>query len=473
MKSSIKTGFLLLALIFHNNVYAQEQAVCNCMLPIDNSFQIAPMTVGQDTDIGVPPLYENDNATTPALHLPFNFCFFGQSFDSVFISNNGIVSFVQPIHSFIDSGHGLPFGKDTLMIAPFFADANTNKNAGIVYYKITPTYMVVTWDSVRYAGIDVDGWNIFQLIITNGSDPILPQGNNVSFCYPLMQWACSESSGGFSGYGGTPAIIGINNGDGIHYSQIGTFSLPGNVYDGPFSPFNGVDWLDFNSFTFNTCVASNTLAPVIFNDRPACNTLYVCPCDTTITEITHNSFHDSSTSPPCDTIRMTGAFICAVPGQSATLSYSCTGSLNIDSVKISTANFIDSITVEAIPIFADTGMHVLSLTATDPVSQMKSTVTYNIIVTTGCATAGVNRVDNENGFSINPNPAYNFLTIRSDYITRNTVAKIYDVMGTEVLSANLKSDKSELDISKLSKGIYFIEILKDGTRALAKKIIIQ
>jgi hypothetical protein len=254
MKSIIKIGLPEIVLLMLFVITGHAQTSCKCWLHIDSTFQIAPMTLGFDTDAGVPPLYESDNATTPAMAIPFNFCFYGKQFDSVFISNNGIVSFTQPIHNFIDSTQQFPLGADTAIIAPFYADANTTNNTGLVYYKITSTSMIVVWDSVRYKGTDVDGWNTFQLIITDGSDPILPAGDNISFCYPEIQWACADASGGFSGYGGTPAFVGINKGDGLTYAQISTFSLPGNVYYGPFSTYNGVDWLDFQSFTFNSCV---------------------------------------------------------------------------------------------------------------------------------------------------------------------------------------------------------------------------
>ena len=205
------------------SAHAQLSTHCACAVKIDSTFQIAPMTLGIGTDVGTPPLYQNNNATTPAIQLPFDFCFYGHRYDSVFISNNGIISFLGPIFTFIDSTQQIPLGADTAIIAPFYADANTLNDMGVVYYKVTPTHMIVIWDSVRYAGTDVDGWNTFQLTITNGSDPILPSGNNVAFCYPIMQWCCSDSSGGFSGYGGTAAFVGINKGDGVNYAQISTF----------------------------------------------------------------------------------------------------------------------------------------------------------------------------------------------------------------------------------------------------------
>ena len=475
MKSTIKILALIIGLILLSQAGVEAQAACKCKLPIDNTFQIAPMTLGHDTDVGVPPLYENDNATTPAMPLPFSFCFYGHRFDSVFISNNGIVSFVKPIFNFIDSTQSFPLGADTLMIAPFYADANTLNNAGKVYYKITQTYMVVIWDSVRFAGTDVDGWNRFQLVITDGSDPIVPDGNNISFCYPIMQWACSESSGGFSGYGGTPAFVGINRGDGVHYAQLSRFSLPGDFYFGPFSALNGVDWLDFQSFTLNSCVLGNILPPVVCNNIPAAQTLYICPCDTSSRDVALGA-PDSIRG--CDTVSMGAQFICAVQGQSAVLSYSVTGALNIYSVHTRTANIIDSIIVQAIPAYGDTGVHILTLTATDTVSHVQSSVTYTINVTMDCQnipppdTTGVIDRGDRTGFSVYPNPAGRNIVIDYNKNISNAVVKIYEVEGTEVFSAGLSTDRSDIDISHLARGMYFVELYRDGIPLSIKKIIL-
>jgi hypothetical protein len=57
------------------------QTVCKCQVKIDNTFHIVPMTNGIGADVGTPPLYENDNATTPAIALPFHFFFYDHSYD--------------------------------------------------------------------------------------------------------------------------------------------------------------------------------------------------------------------------------------------------------------------------------------------------------------------------------------------------------------------------------------------------------
>lgn len=457
--------------VFYSITPVNAQPQCPCKFNVDNTFQVAPMTQGPD--VGIPPLYQNYNAATPMLPLPFHFCFYGQSYDSVSIGNKGIITFKKPVYQF-DTSHLFPFGADTVMIAPFYSDGYTVNHGGVVYYKITPTYMVVIWDSIKYNGSDVDGWNTFQLIITDGQDPILPAGSNVSFCYPIMQWACSDSVGGFSGYGGAPATVGINKGNGIGYAQITITSMGGLAYYGPFSPDNGVDWLNYNSFTFNTCVTGNTIAPVIFNNpQKNKSTLYICPCDTTETQ------HAFGTGNHCDTVNLTGAYICAVAGQNARLSYTCNGPLNVYSVDTGTVHFIDSITVTIIPAYGDTGRKVLNLIATDPVSHLQSIVTYNVVVTVNCLDSpppnpdGIYEPTFDDSFSVYPNPANKRITVKLNDVTGASTVKIYSVLGDEILSVKLVSDVNDIDVSGLSKGIYFIRIYKENKPLPVRRVIIE
>ena len=490
MKRTIKTVPLLIGMIFLSiqSSYAQRE-VCKCEVKIDSTFQIAPMTLGPGTDVGTPPLYPNNNAVCP-VHLPFDFCFYGHRYDSVFISNNGIISVGKPIFYFLDSNESVPVGNDTAIVAPLWADVNTiGSLSGVVYYKVTPTYMIVVWDSVRYAGTDVDGWNTFQLTISNGTDPILPSGNNVGFCYPDMQWCCSDSSGGFSGYGGWPAFAGTNKGDGQSYSQLGTFGLPGDYYYGPFSEYNGVEWLNFQYFYFNTCVSHNLIAPYVCNNIPDSNIIYICPCDTTGGDRALGA-PDSLTG-PCDTVNFVGAFMCTEPGQTAVLSYTLSGIMNVTSVYTSYSGIFDSIVVQAVPSFSDTGIHFLSLIATDTVNHLTSKVVYLIDVTFDCAsrppldtsiaidttpvidTLGIHALQAGEVFSIYPNPAAGSIAISYDKGMGNIMAKIYSVMGEEALSAALSVGSTNIDVSALARGMYYVELYRNGVPLSVKKLILE
>jgi len=119
----------------------------------------------------------------------------------------------------------------------------TGNPSCLVYYKITPTAMIVKWENVGYYDLHFDKINTFQLIITDGTDPLLPAGDNVGYCYGDMQWTTGDASGGTNGFAGTPATVGVNQGNGTDYIQFGMFDAAGAAYDGPYGLNDGVDWL--------------------------------------------------------------------------------------------------------------------------------------------------------------------------------------------------------------------------------------
>lgn len=255
-------------------VQAASSVLCNCMVPIDNSFQVVPFSSGNAGND-----YRNDDGSSPPIVLPFNFCFYGQTNNTVYINNNGNVSFGAPYGTFTANSFPDP---TFVMIAPFWADVDTrNPLSGVVYYKVTPTYMIVRWNTVGYFSQYADKLNDFQLIITDGSDPILPSGNNVSFCYGDMQWTTGNASGGVNGFGGQPATVGVNRGNGVDYIQIGRFDQPGTMYDGPFGNPDQVSWLDNQTFYFNVCNngSGNNLPPIV-NSGEVCDTIFICVGDT-------------------------------------------------------------------------------------------------------------------------------------------------------------------------------------------------
>ncbi|MBI3509017.1 MAG: gliding motility-associated C-terminal domain-containing protein [Bacteroidetes bacterium] len=262
-----------------------SSVLCNCMIPIDASFSVVPFVDASSTII--PPDYRNDDGSSPQITLPFNFCFYGQTMNNCYINNNGNISFGLSYGTF--TANSFP-DSTFIMIAPFWGDVDTrNPASGIVYYKITSTYMVVRWQNVDYYDSDPSEnaahqplYNDFQLIITNGSDPILPSGNNVNFCYGDMQWTTGDASSGNNGFGGSPATVGVNRGNGTDFIQIGQFDSPGTNYDGPFGNPDGVSWLDNQTFYFDVCNngSGNNLPPIL-NSAEVCDTIILCIGDTT------------------------------------------------------------------------------------------------------------------------------------------------------------------------------------------------
>ncbi len=247
----------------------QAYGSCQQLVPIDTSFQVVPF------NSGVAPDYRNDDGSK-SIALPFDFCFYGIAYDSVYINNNGNISLGASYGTF--SSSSFP-SSQYYMIAPFWADADTrNLLSGLVYYKLTPTALIVRWNEIGYYSFMADKTNDFQLIITDGNNPILPGGNNIGFAYGDMQWTTGSASGGNNGFGGTPATVGINKGNGVDFVQIGRFSLPSAVYDGPALSNDGINWLDGKSFFFDGCAGNVSSSPVI-SYSTICDTVTLCQND--------------------------------------------------------------------------------------------------------------------------------------------------------------------------------------------------
>ena len=213
------------------------------------------------------------------VQLPFEFCFYGQTYNSFFINNNGNITFENSYATF--TAQSFPAAGVPPMIAPFWGDVDTGSELnplGQVRYNVYPEYAIVSWDTVAVYPVNGSLRNTFQVIISNGTSNVVPPGNNIAFIYADMQWTTGTASGGTGGFGGTPATVGVNRGDGADYIQLGLFNAPGTNYDGPFGNVDQVSFLDDNVFFFNTCLTpgtDNNIAPLAIG-APLCDTISVC-----------------------------------------------------------------------------------------------------------------------------------------------------------------------------------------------------
>lgn len=96
----------------------------------------------------------------------------------------------------------------------------------------------VAWNQVGYYNIHGDKLNTFQVLISDGTDAAMGIGNNVCFCYDNMTWTKGDASSGIGGFGGAYATVGISKGDGVSFSQIGSFGLVRSGVNG-ISSLNG------------------------------------------------------------------------------------------------------------------------------------------------------------------------------------------------------------------------------------------
>jgi VCBS repeat-containing protein len=142
--------------------------------------------------------------------------FFGTSYTSLFVNNNGNITFGAANDTFTPSPIGIGFNFP--IIAPFWADVDT-RGHGAVYYDLDTAdgVMTITWDNVGYYPSGTNKLDSFQLVLINEGN-----GNfDIEYRYGNIQWTTGSASGGSNGLGGTPARAGYSAGDGVH-----SFELP-------------------------------------------------------------------------------------------------------------------------------------------------------------------------------------------------------------------------------------------------------
>ncbi|AWH86249.1 hypothetical protein HYN59_14520 [Flavobacterium album] len=97
-------------------------------------------------------------------------------------------------------------------------------------------------------------------------------------------------------------------------------------------------------------------------------------------------------------------------------------------------------------------------------------VNTNSITTTITDTAGT--VDfTANGFVLYPNPASSKVTLQMQNSIANAGVTVTDVLCKTVLKTTVTSTQSDLDVSSLKSGVYFITLTADGKLATQKLVI--
>lgn len=172
----------------------------------------------------------NDDGSTGAVAIGFTVNFFGNNRSTLFVNNNGNVTFDSALGTFT------PFPITTTnreILAPFFADVDTRPaGSDIVRYGAGTVdgrnAFGVSWRNVGYFSQNVDKLNTFQLVIIDRSDR--GAGDfDFEFNYDQIQWETGDASGGTDGLGGFSARVGYANGTGL----AGTFlELPGSAVNG-------------------------------------------------------------------------------------------------------------------------------------------------------------------------------------------------------------------------------------------------
>lgn len=139
-----------------------------------------------------------------ALNLGFNFTLYGTTYSSLFINNNGNVSFGAGISDYIPTG---PTGALAPVISPWFSDVDTrNATSGVVHYNLTASQLVVTWDSVGRYSQQGAPFNSFQLVLRSDGYVVPVGEGQIGFFYEDMGWEVTSTS--------TVAAVGFGDGAG-------------------------------------------------------------------------------------------------------------------------------------------------------------------------------------------------------------------------------------------------------------------
>jgi len=156
----------------------------------------------------------NDDGSTGQVTLPFLLDFFGNTYSSLWVNNNGNLTFNGPLSAYTPSGlstYGSP------IIAPYWADVMTDpSDSGLVTYG---DGMVdgheafgVNWPGVACFSTNNGGLNYFQVLLIDRSD-IAPGDFDIEYNYDQIQWETGQASGGNGECrGGASAQVGYTNG---------------------------------------------------------------------------------------------------------------------------------------------------------------------------------------------------------------------------------------------------------------------
>lgn len=180
-------------------------------------------------------LAANDDGSAGPVSLGFGINFFGQNYNSLYVNNNGNVTFNKALQAYT------PFAllaTNVPILAPFFADVDTtNRRSSPVQYGQDVlngrNVFGVNWVDVgynRYYLSEPENLNSFQLIITDRSD-IAAGDFDFEFNYDKIQWEAGTYSGGYGGIGGSSARVGWSNGTNRSYEVAGS-AVNGALLDG-------------------------------------------------------------------------------------------------------------------------------------------------------------------------------------------------------------------------------------------------
>ncbi len=155
-----------------DNLTIQSDVLQNYTMTIDYPYTWINASDGIDLSLG-----DEDYSTQ---YLPFNFAFYNETFSTVNVSSNGVLSFSDtppPFGMYANDLLPSPDSDNWYLIAPFWDDLNPSQG-GNVYVKNFSTYWVVEWSDISHFGGTLQG-NFEAILFQNG--PIIFNYDYISY----------------------------------------------------------------------------------------------------------------------------------------------------------------------------------------------------------------------------------------------------------------------------------------------------
>lgn len=170
-------------------------------------------------------MYRNDDGSVGPVSPGFSLNFFGNTYNQLYVNTNGNITFGSALSTY--TPFGLTTNTSIPIIAPFFADVDTNNGGSPVTYGVGTfnghNAFGVNWLNVTGYGLSTTLRDNIQLILVDRSD-VSAGDFNMYFNYGSIQW----DTGGASS---ESAHVGYSNGSG----NPGTYyELPGSGLSGAF-----------------------------------------------------------------------------------------------------------------------------------------------------------------------------------------------------------------------------------------------
>ncbi|HTY87830.1 MAG TPA: nidogen-like domain-containing protein [Candidatus Acidoferrum sp.] len=181
-------------------------------------------------------LDRNDDGSTGLIPMGFVINFYGGTNASLYVNNNGNVTFTSPQPSYTPQTLS---SLKTEVIAPFWADVDTrNPDSWVVSFGTNTVNghlaFGVNWVNVGYYSFHADKLLSCQLVIISRPDTA-PGDFDLEFNYDKVQWQWGD------------VTVGIPPRAGFANNSLSGYELPGSGVDGAFMDTNTVTGLIYNS----------------------------------------------------------------------------------------------------------------------------------------------------------------------------------------------------------------------------------